>query len=77
MTRAGLAVLQHRDEQGAWPDALPKKAELVDPFPGEPLLYRPGSDGFVLYSVGANGVDDNGTPGKDRAGDIVWKYSAE
>lgn len=77
VTRAGLAVLQHRDEQGAWPDALPKKAELVDPFTGEPLLYRPGSDGFVLYSVGANGVDDNGTLGKDRAGDIVWKYSAE
>ena len=77
VTRAGLAVLQHREEEGTWPDALPKKADLVDPFTGEPLLYRPGSDGFVLYSVGANGVDDNGTLGKDRAGDIVWKYSAE
>jgi len=48
----------------------------VDLFTGEPLLYRPGSDGVVLYSVGLNGVDENGTPGKDRAGNIVWRYLA-
>ncbi len=77
MTRAGLAVLHLFEAQGTWPDALPEELELADPFTGEPLIYRPGSDGFVLYSAGANGVDDNGTPGKGRTGDIVWRYSAE
>jgi hypothetical protein len=77
VTRAGLAVLQHREEQGAWPEALPASADLVDPFTGEALIYQPNPKGFVLYSVGANLVDDTGIPGEEGRRDIVWLYSAE
>ena len=35
--------------------------ELLDPMSGQPLRYRPNSDGsFSLYSVGEDGKDDHG-----------------
>ena len=46
--------------------------DLVDPFTGEALIYRPAANGFVLYGIGANLVDDNGA-----ADDIVWRYFGE
>ena len=32
----------------------------IDLFSGKPLIYRPGADRYVLYSVGFNGKDDGG-----------------
>ena len=61
-----LAIDEYRLERGHLPESL---AELVprylpsiplDPFSGQPLVYRQRSDGYLLYSVGANGVDDGG-----------------
>jgi hypothetical protein len=34
-----------------------------DPFSGGPLTYERRGDGYLLYAVGANGVDDGGTSG--------------
>jgi hypothetical protein len=35
----------------------------LDPVDGQPLRYRPNANGtFLLYSVGENGVDDEGNP---------------
>lgn len=31
-----------------------------DSFTGKPLIYHPQADGYLLYSVGRNGVDDQG-----------------
>ena len=46
------------------PDVL---AEVPhDPFTGGPLAYERRGDGYLLYAVGTNGVDDGGT-----SGDIV------
>lgn len=62
---AELALHEHVLEHGRSPKTL---AELVprylpsiplDPS-GQPLVYRQRSDGYILYSVGANGVDDGG-----------------
>jgi hypothetical protein len=32
----------------------------IDPFSGRPLIYKPATDGYLLYSVDANGVDNGG-----------------
>jgi len=67
--RAGLAVLKERAARGAWPEALPANDDLLDPFTGNPLIYKPSPQGFVLYSVGKDLFDVNW--------DIVWRYSEE
>jgi hypothetical protein len=62
----------------------------IDAMDGEPLHYRPNADGtFLLYSVGANGKDDDGNPSlekgvtgsisywqNDHALDWVWPQPA-
>jgi hypothetical protein len=62
----------------------------IDCMDGEPLNYRPNADGtFLLYSVGENGVDDDGNPSlekgvigsnhywqNDHALDWVWPQPA-
>jgi len=76
--RAALACERYRLVQGNWPPTLSAlvpqylSAIPLDPFSGQPLLYRLLPDGVVIYSVGTNGVDDqgdvletNGSP-KDR-----------
>ena len=38
---------------------LPKLA-TIDPFSGEPLVVKRINDGWMVYSMGENGVDDGG-----------------
>ena len=40
------------------PDYL--AAVPIDPYSGRPLVYRRTGDGYLLYSVGLDGVDDGG-----------------
>jgi hypothetical protein len=41
----------------------------IDPVDDQPLRYRPNPDGtFLLYSIGANGLDDGGDPAHVAAG---------
>jgi len=40
------------------PDILAE--EPVDPFTGNPFVYKLQEDGFVVYSVGSNEKDDEG-----------------
>ena len=53
----------------------------TDPFDGKPLKYKPRGDGYVLYSVGQNQLDDGGTAGGMTThgvtanGDIVWEMA--
>jgi len=45
----------------------------VDPFTGAPLVFVRDSNGFVVYSLGANGKDDGGNvdiPSNGRAPNI-------
>jgi hypothetical protein len=54
------------------PDPLPKAP--VDEFSGETLRYEKRGDGFVVYSVGQNQIDDGGVESTDnQSGDIVYK----
>lgn len=48
----------------------------VDPFSGKPYIYKRQGNGYLLYSVGPNLVDDKGEnflPGTNAdMGDIIW-----
>ena len=54
---------------------------------GQPIRYRKTETAFVVYSLGANQVDDGGTLGEDKSrrrnpwrgdqGDWTWAYSPE
>jgi hypothetical protein len=62
---ADLAVRLYQLEHGTAPaslDALsPAILESVpiDPYSGKPLIYRKSLEGFQLYSVGPDGIDDH------------------
>lgn len=84
--RVGLALKLFKQKNGAYPDTLDKLAPEflgtipVDPFTGKALIYRKTDAGFILYSLGPDQQDDNGTPkptGNKATGnepyDIVWK----
>jgi hypothetical protein len=55
----------YHEQHGRYPAALSELgAATVDPVSGQPFVYRPAGDDFVLYSVGDNGVDDGGAAGR-------------
>jgi hypothetical protein len=90
LTRAGLALLQYRRTHDAFPETLEALGlgELLDPFTNQPLHYRPEGEGFVVYSVGEDGKDNDGTPRPERveaappsrrkplAYDQAWRFPA-
>jgi hypothetical protein len=54
------------------PALLP--AVPIDPFSNRPLVYRVTTNSFLLYSVGPDGKDDQGTPikrGEMEKGDLL------
>jgi hypothetical protein len=56
----------HRADHNRYParlaDLAPKYLPGVpdDLFNGKPLIYKPSEQGYLFYSVGANGKDDGG-----------------
>ncbi|QDU90657.1 hypothetical protein Pla175_40660 [Pirellulimonas nuda] len=56
-------LVAHRIDTGNYPEALTalKRAPGVDSLSGLPFRYRRTDEGFLLYSVGANGIDDGGS----------------
>ena len=65
---------------GSYPNFLPDLApdfleELpVDGFSDSAFVYRPTQHGFVLYSLGRNGIDDTGDRRSRDADDIVITF---
>ena len=63
---AGIAVELYRRENGKLPtslnDLVPKflPSVPIDPINGKPMLYKADENGFTIYSVGNNGIDDAG-----------------
>ncbi len=81
LARTMLALAAHKKRSGAYPPALDSLGikPPIDAFSGKPLHYRRLGDGFILYSIGPDGVDDNGEVlcpdmlKEDTKGDIVCK----
>lgn len=77
--------LANGDYPGALDALVPDFMDSVpsDVIDGEPLRYRREGDGFVLYSIGSNEIDDGGVVGLKEThrgrdwrrdeGDWVWK----
>lgn len=62
------AVRAFRLRHGCYPSTLAEAgvADLnIDPFTGKGFVYRIGPKGFLLYSIGADGVDDGGKRAPD------------
>ena len=79
--RQALALKRYKQAHGQYPDQLQQilsgefKELPRDSFNGEPFHYKKEGDGFLLYSVGRNGIDDGGQPGFRTVGDIVWRVT--
>lgn len=71
-TIIALAAERYRRDKKVWPDNLEQlrpqhlAAEMLDPFDGKPLRYRRVEDGVIVYSVGADGVDNGGNLDRER-----------
>jgi|GEM_PF-1799501 len=75
LTRITAALAVYRSEQGEYPEQLTNLIPAVLPklpidlYSGKPFLYqRKNNDGYLLYSVYENEVDDRG---KSINGDII------
>jgi hypothetical protein len=61
-----FALAAYRADHGKYPSRLdeltPKYLAKIplDLFSGKPLIYRPTETGYLLYSVGVNGLDEDG-----------------
>jgi hypothetical protein len=85
LEQVGFALAAYRAEHGAYPDSLttlpPKYTSRLpsDPYLDQPLYYRRRGTGFLVYSVGANGIDEGGRtfnsqpPGDDLVLEIAHK----
>lgn len=72
-----IAIESFRRARGVWPTTLAELSPAYlprvprDPFDGAPLRYRPASPDDqmpLLYSVGVDGVDDDGAPPATKKG---------
>lgn len=66
LCRLALALAGYRSDRGKYPSILTElcakylAAVPGDPFSGGEPIYKPEKDGYLLYSVGPNGIDDGG-----------------
>jgi hypothetical protein len=72
-----MSILDSRRTSGSFPEELPSLGDTsLDPFTGEPFRYRLMPQGFVLYSVGRDRVDNGGVPvgGSSRESDVIYQF---
>jgi hypothetical protein len=76
LLRIGLALARYKSEHGDFPEKLEQLApDMIpvvptDAFAGTPFVYTRRSEGYLLYSFGANQTDEGGK-GYDQDGDDI------
>ena len=82
LLQIGLSLELYQAEHGTPPaslhtlsTALPDST-FIDPYTGDPFIYKPEGDTFLLYSVGRNLTDDGGRHDLNT-GDFVWRGKTE
>jgi len=82
LVHAGYAALAFKEKEKRWPDGLWEVGSyksltsvLRDPFTGGPFRILRRHGGVVIYSVGPDGIDDQGAPYdvQNRTGDLSWR----
>jgi hypothetical protein len=67
LTRLAAALAVYRADQGEYPADLSALVPAVLPqlptdlYTGKPFVYHRTQDGYILYSLGENGIDDGGS----------------
>ena len=79
IVQAGLALLQYKQTKDAFPATLEalKLGNINDPFSDGLLSYKTEGQGFVLYSIGPDQKDNNGSPRQKKQEtdwDVVWSF---
>jgi hypothetical protein len=76
-----IALLRYRQDKAEYPADLNEliaagylRKSPMDPYSDKSLVYRRTDDGFTLYSVGPNFIDDGGKLGRDKGGK-VWTWA--
>jgi len=77
--QAGLALLQHKQKENTFPATLEnlQLQNINDPFSDGMLIYKTEEQDFVLYSVGRDQKDNDGSPRQKKQKtdwDIVWHF---
>lgn len=87
LCRIVLALKVHEYEHGRYPDSLQQLQQTLDwqlpqdPFSGQDFVYQLQGEGFKLYGIGPNMIDDGGRSERDAQGrwrgreqtDMVWE----
>ncbi|HUX16704.1 MAG TPA: hypothetical protein VMW52_09545, partial [Phycisphaerae bacterium] len=79
VARLGLLIEDYQRQHGTCPESLEILAPEfggtipMDPMSGQAYIYKPGAEGFLLYSAGLNGKDDGGKGGRIGEDDLVWR----
>ena len=71
---------RYHDKHQRWPnsldemEALAEKKKTTDPITGKPFVYKLTDDGFMLYGLGENGIDDGGINNSEENKDdfLIW-----
>jgi len=78
-SRLACQLARYRLIHGTYPARLDLigGSGITDPMTGQPFAYRPEGSGFVLYSVGRDGIDNGGVSSKlplssDEVPDLIW-----
>jgi hypothetical protein len=79
MAQVGLALLQYKQTEDTFPATLDilKLQNTNDPFSDGLLIYKTEGQGFVLYSIGPDQVNNDGSPRQKKQEtdwDIVWQF---
>ena len=68
-----LACERYRQKHERWPESLETLVKMkllttvpTDPIDGQPLRFRQTKDGVVIYSVGIDGIDNQGNIDRDH-----------
>jgi hypothetical protein len=78
LTETSLRLLSERAEGKPLPAHLrPWGDVIIDPYSGNPFVYRRKGKGFLLYGVGEDGVDDGGVTRKGSGGSTGYDMVVE
>ena len=85
LAQLSYALAAYRADHEQYPKSLDELSEKyivdipVDRFSGRSLRYKPVNRGYILYSVGANGKDDDGrrNESQPQADDLAVRHTVE